>query len=67
MKKSSIDGMSESLLEAAMQYEVIVEDYQKVIDEENPPKEQIELLQRQSGKWSSFDFERHFMNSKSSE
>lgn len=47
--------MNARLNEANIQYEVIVEDYQKVVDEENPSIEEIELLQRQSGKWNNFN------------
>lgn len=49
VKSASIDGVQMVLSEAKIQYEVIVEDYQQVIDEENPTQEEIEHFQRQSG------------------
>lgn len=47
--KSAIDGASQRLNEANVKYEVITNDYQRMIDEENPPQEEIEYLQNQNG------------------
>lgn len=49
--KPAIDEATQRLDEANIQYEVIVEDYQKVIDEENPSQAEIEFLQSRASKW----------------
>lgn len=49
VKSGSIDGVQQLLAEANIRYEVIVEDYQMVIDEENPTQVEIALMQRKSG------------------
>lgn len=51
LTKPAIDEAKQRLNEANIQYEVIVEDYQKVIDEENLPQAEIEFLQSRASKW----------------
>lgn len=51
VKKSAIEEVGQRLTDGAIQYEVIVENYQGVIDEENPSEEEIQQLQGQNGKW----------------
>lgn len=50
VKKSAIEEVGQRLTDGAIQYEVIVENYQGVIDEENPSEEEIQQLQGQNGK-----------------
>lgn len=49
LKKSQIDEVGQRLNEANIQYNIVVEDYQKEIEQENPPQEEIELLQNRNG------------------
>lgn len=49
LKKSQIDEVGQRLNEANIQYNVVVQDYQKEIEQENPPQEEIEQLQNRNG------------------
>lgn len=55
VKNLAIDEVSQRLVDAAIQFEVIVDDYQKLIDEENPSTEEMKLLQSQNGECHSAD------------
>lgn len=48
VKKSGVDELEEDLNDSGVPFEVLATDFQKVIDAENPPKAQIERLQRQN-------------------
>lgn len=52
LKKSQIDKVGQRLNEANIQYNIVVEDYQKEIEQENPPQEEIEMLQNRNGMFS---------------
>lgn len=49
LKKSQVDEVGQRLHEANIPYNVVVEDYQNAIEQENPPQEEIELLQNRNG------------------
>lgn len=44
------------LSEANISYSILIEDLQKDIENENPPKEQIEMLQNRKGNVSLVSF-----------
>lgn len=49
LKKPEIPEVSQRLKDANVRYSIVVDDYQKLIEQENPPKEEIEALQNRNG------------------
>lgn len=49
VKSTSIIGIQQHLSELNIQYEVIVENYQRIIDEESVAQEEIQYLRRDRG------------------
>lgn len=47
--KSAVDPVGQRLKGENIKYEVFAADYQRVIDEENPPQEEIARVQRRNG------------------
>lgn len=54
LKKPSVIGARKLLNDANVQYDVVIEDLQKAIETENPPKEEIEQLQNRKGWFNYF-------------
>lgn len=50
IKRSAVDGAGLALQAANVSYSILINDVQKEIETENPPKEQIEQLQNRKGK-----------------
>lgn len=49
LPKSAVDAAAETLREANIKFDVIIDDYQKEIDNENPSPEEIEIYQNRNG------------------
>lgn len=49
LKKSAVDDAAQTLREANIKFDVIIEDYQREIDNENPSLEEIEFYQNRNG------------------
>lgn len=54
LKKPSVIGARKLLDDAHVHYDVVIEDLQKAIETENPPKEEIEQLQNRKGGFKMF-------------
>lgn len=50
LKQPSVIGARKLLDDAKVKYDVVIEDLQKAIETENPPKEEIEQLQNRKGR-----------------
>lgn len=51
LKEPSVIGAKKLLDDANVSYDVVIEDLQKAIETENPPKEEIEQLQNRKGEF----------------
>lgn len=49
LKKPAVDGVGRILNEANVSYSIIIDDYQKQIEQENPTPEEIEEFQDRNG------------------
>lgn len=49
LMKSAVDDAAQTLREANIKFDVIIDNYQKEIDNENPTPEEIEFYQNRNG------------------
>lgn len=49
LEKSAVDDAAQTLREANIKFDVIIDDYQREIDNENPSLEEIEFYQNRNG------------------
>lgn len=49
LKQSAVNGATNALRAANVSYSILINDVQKEIEAENPPKEEIEQLQNRKG------------------
>lgn len=61
LRKASIEPVAQAFKEANVSYSIIIDNYQKQIDDENPTPEEIESFQDRNGMFVTNKFKHYVL------